>query len=129
MSDKSAVLENTTTELERIKSASSARDVDTAQVKASVTPDTPDVAPKVQNDPPVKKQAETKTVKKKTASTTPRWVLRAAQPGRAWVSKPGDREMKALQVGDNLPGIGRIQDITFDGRKWTVVGTNGRINQ
>jgi intracellular multiplication protein IcmG len=129
LSEKSATLENTTAELERIKSAASAKDVDTASAKVSVTPEASNPVPQVQNVPPAKKQAVPKAVKKKLANPSPRWILRAAQPGRAWVSKPGDREMKALQVGDNLPGIGRIRDITFDGRQWTVVGTNGRINQ
>lgn len=129
LSDKSTKLETTAAELERIKAESSVKNADPVTDQTSTTPDAPNLAPQIQKDPPVKKQAETKVVKKKATSASPRWVLRAAQPGRAWVSKPGEREMKALQVGDNLPGIGRIRDITYDGRKWTVVGTSGRINQ
>lgn len=64
----------------------------------------------------------------KTASTG-RWELRAAQPGRAWVSKPGERDMQAVSVGESLPGIGRISAITYMNGRWTVTGTQGTIQQ
>ena len=64
----------------------------------------------------------------KTASTG-RWELRAAQPGRAWVSKPGERDMQAVSVGESLPGIGRISAITYTNGRWTVTGTQGSIQQ
>lgn len=70
---------------------------------------------------PVKAQA--------SAAPTGRWELRAAQPGRAWVSKPGERDMQAVAVGENLAGVGRITGITYQNGRWTVSGTQGSIQQ
>ena len=64
------------------------------------------------------------------ASAAPgRWELRAAQPGRAWVSRAGSRDMQGVEVGQTLPGIGRITAITYQNGRWTVVGAQGRIEQ
>jgi len=57
------------------------------------------------------------------------WELRAAQPGRAWVSKQGERDMQSVEVGQTLPNIGQIRAITYQNGLWTVVGTNGTISQ
>lgn len=62
-----------------------------------------------------------------TAST--RWELRAAQPGRAWVSKPGARDMQSVVVGESLQGIGRVTGISFVNGRWVVQGTTGQILQ
>lgn len=65
----------------------------------------------------------------KAQTSSGRWELRAAQPGRAWVSKPGERDMQAVAVGENLAGIGRITGITYQNGRWTVSGTQGSIQQ
>ncbi len=57
------------------------------------------------------------------------WELRAAQPGKAWVSERGASSMTAVQVGDSLDNIGRITAISFNNNRWTVIGTKGRISQ
>ena len=58
------------------------------------------------------------------------WELRAAQPGKAWVSPKGQNsKMQPVVVGDSLNGIGLITSISFDGSRWVVQGTTGRINQ
>lgn len=64
-----------------------------------------------------------------TASSSQRWELRAAQPGRAWVSQPGERDMRGIEVGQSLPGIGTITAINYQNGRWTVYGTQGQINQ
>lgn len=80
---------------------------------------------------PVKKKAKKKTSAQtaSSASVSGRWELRAAQPGRAWVSRPGERDMQTVEVGQNLPGIGRITGITYQNNRWTVLGTQGQIQQ
>ncbi len=57
------------------------------------------------------------------------WELRAAQPGKAWVSKSGQSAMRALTVGETLEGVGRIVDISFVNNRWFVQGTKGKIKQ
>lgn len=96
--------------------------VEESQDEASV-----DEAPK----PVVKKAAKPKVAKKPaaTASANGRWELRAAQPGRAWVSKPGERDMQSVEIGQSLAGIGRVTAILYQNGRWTVQGTSGQINQ
>ncbi len=61
---------------------------------------------------------------------TSRWVLKSAKPGMAWVAMPGSSEIKAVAVGDSLPGIGRVTAVGKDSAgRWTVSGTRGSINQ
>lgn len=84
--------------------------------------------------PAVKKAAKPKPAKpaaKKPAVTASsgRWELRAAQPGRAWVSRPGERDMQSVEVGQSLTGIGRVTAILYQNGRWTVQGTSGQINQ
>jgi intracellular multiplication protein IcmG len=57
------------------------------------------------------------------------WELRAAQPGRAWVSKKGQKQMQPIVVGDKLPGLGRVQNILHQNNKWVVIGSQGKITQ
>ncbi|MGZ9108298.1 MAG: hypothetical protein ACXW4B_05705 [Micavibrio sp.] len=57
------------------------------------------------------------------------WVLKGAQPGRAMVSRPGENEMRTVEVGDSLPGIGKITGISYQSGRWVVQGTQGRITQ
>lgn len=77
---------------------------------------------------PVDSYASAPAPKAKSVNTG-RWELRAAQPGRAWVSKPGERDMQGVEVGQSLPGIGRITAITYQNGRWTVSGTQGQIQQ
>lgn len=81
---------------------------------------------------PVKKAAKPKAASKTAApsSASPgRWELRAAQPGRAWVSKAGERDMQSVEIGQSLPGIGRVTGIVYQNGRWTVQGTAGQLNQ
>lgn len=79
---------------------------------------------------PAPAPAPKKKVKKAAAtSVSTRWELRAAQPGRAWVSKPGERDMQGIEVGQTLAGIGKVTAISYQNGRWTVYGTQGQINQ
>lgn len=63
------------------------------------------------------------------AQAEAQWELRAAQPGRAWVSKPGARDMQGVVVGESLQGVGRITAISYINGRWVVQGTQGQILQ
>ncbi len=78
----------------------------------------------------VKTKARPKTrAKKKSVAKRVIWELRAAQPGKAWVSKKGQKDMRPIVIGDTLSGIGRITAISYSGNRWVVQGTSGRIRQ
>jgi hypothetical protein len=66
---------------------------------------------------------------KSEVAAGPSWVLKAAQPGRALVAKPGTDETYSVAVGDTLAGVGQVVDIFNDNGRWTVKGTQGRILQ
>lgn len=57
------------------------------------------------------------------------WVLRAAQPGVAWVSQGMEAPITRVSVGENIPGIGTVQSVSKQGALWVVIGSNGRITQ
>lgn len=64
-----------------------------------------------------------------TAQRAPALEIRAAQPGRAWVARPGDNDLQSVSVGDSLPGVGRVTSIAQVGGRWIVEGTKGRLSQ
>lgn len=125
LADKDKKIETTTSELEAVKQKLAS--AESAAANAAAVP-APVAQAKEDNAAPQKATAP-KARKKKSSVSSGKWVLRAAQPGRAWISKPGERDMKALQVGDTVAGLGRVTAITYDGQKWAVVGTQGRVNQ
>jgi hypothetical protein len=55
-------------------------------------------------------------------------MVRAAAPGEAWVAKDATtRELRPVHVGDELPGIGRVQAIHQMGDNWVIEGTRGTL--
>jgi len=93
--------------------------------------------------PAVQHAAQHKTAPKKSKKTavskakapaeipaaTPHWVLRAATPDEAWVSiNTTSPDLRHLQVGDILPGIGRVRAIRQTGGNWVIDGANGNIS-
>jgi hypothetical protein len=67
---------------------------------------------------------KTQAAKSKTAST--HWVLRAATDSAAWVAKSANSvELRQVEVGQTLAGIGRVKSIRQNGERWEVVGTKG----
>lgn len=84
----------------------------------------------------VKKESarpKTASVAAKSAAAPVREVstleIRAAQPGKAWVARPGDNDLQSVSVGDSLPGLGRVTSIAQVGGRWVVEGTRGRLTQ
>lgn len=63
------------------------------------------------------------------AESAPSLEVRSAQPGQAWVARPGDNDLQSVSVGDTLPGIGRVTSISPVGGRWVVEGTKGRLSQ
>ena len=110
--------------------------VGTTNVKAQTVAELPiaslSPAPIVEKIAPPKKVSKPKP-KKKTVKKVNRkinWELRAAQPGKAWISRKGQKtSMKPIVVGDRLEGLGRVTNIAYVNGKWVVTGTSGTIRQ
>ena len=80
--------------------------------------------------PKAVKQSQKKVVKKKAKAVSKAiWELRAAQPGKAWVSRRGSSDMQPVIVGDKLASIGRIHSIQYLNKQWIVSGQYGKITQ
>lgn len=80
---------------------------------------------------PVKKAAAPvkKPVVKKAAAPAPvrSWELRSAQPGIAWLGRPGSGEMARYAVGENVPGLGTVRSVSQDANGNWSVNTNGGV--
>lgn len=84
--------------------------------------------------------AEPETVAPARTSTTPAatatpsrssvsWELRFAQPGKAMLAEKGASDFRTVEVGDTLPGLGKITLIDQVGGRWIVRGTQGTVSQ
>ncbi|HCM83571.1 MAG TPA: hypothetical protein PKW15_02055 [Alphaproteobacteria bacterium] len=77
---------------------------------------------------PVKPKPK-KVVKAAPTQPVTSWELRSASDGMAWITKRGDNQLFRINVGDEVPGIGRVTAIREQGGQWVVVGTQGQIRQ
>lgn len=64
---------------------------------------------------------------KSAPEAVPKWELRSAQPGKAYIGIVGSSEVLVVKVGDTIQGVGRITSIAKSGSKWVVSGTKGEI--
>ncbi|NCC23293.1 MAG: hypothetical protein EOM26_12675 [Alphaproteobacteria bacterium] len=89
------------------------------------TPSSPSASapPATRSTPTVRRQASAMKPK------APKWELRAAQPGRAWIASSGSNEMRMIDIGDSVEGLGRISSIAYQNGRWIIVGTEGSITQ
>ncbi len=62
-------------------------------------------------------------------SYKPVWSIRAAQPGRAVIREKKTGEMKSVEVGDTVNGLGRIKSIAKHSNQWVIKGTSGTVTQ
>lgn len=101
----------------------------------SVEDDTPAVtaapAPKQIESPTeiVTRKARVSSSTVVKAEKITRWELRSAQEGSAMIGKPGESDLKTIQVGETVPGLGRITAIEKRGEGWVVQGTQARLTQ
>lgn len=96
----------------------------------SMTTSAPEAKP---HSKPVAKKAPTKPRKApaRTAakSVTASWELRSAQPGVAWLGKPGSGEMSRFAIGQSVPGLGTVQDVSQEAGRWIVKTSGGTLRQ
>lgn len=115
--------------IEELKSeiASLEKERDAAQAQKIVPKEKPEPKTTVET---VKETTEAAVpVKKKRPAKTVKWVLRSAQPGKATLSAEGSNDLKSVEIGNTLPGVGRIISIQIENGLWIVRGTNGAISQ
>ncbi|MGH1403879.1 MAG: hypothetical protein ACRBDL_06515 [Alphaproteobacteria bacterium] len=57
----------------------------------------------------------------------PVWSIRAIQPGRAVIREEKTGEMKSVEIGDTVTGLGRIKSIDKKSGQWVIKGTSGTV--
>lgn len=67
--------------------------------------------------------------KKAKAKKAIRWILRSAQPGKATIAQAGSNDMRTVEIGQTVSGLGRIKTIQVENGLWVVRGTRGRVSQ
>ena len=67
--------------------------------------------------------------KVKKALPKPKWVIRAAQSGKAVIFDKNSKEMVSIEVNDKVNGIGRVKAIKIIDGRWVIIGTTGKIEQ
>lgn len=100
------------------------------QAKATEPVFKPKVSAKAKASKPAqvqKKKAPVRKVAPKAVAI--RWVLKSAQPGRAVVANAATGDMRSVEVGSSLSGLGRITSISNATGLWVVQGTSGRVSQ
>ena len=56
------------------------------------------------------------------------WSLRSASPQNATLADQNG-DMRSVEVGSSVPGLGRIESISVQGGKWVVKGSKGSVSQ
>ncbi len=57
------------------------------------------------------------------------WVLRAATPDSAWVAtSASSADLRRVEIGDDLPGVGRVRAIHQTGDSWVIEGSKGTVH-
>jgi intracellular multiplication protein IcmG len=77
--------------------------------------------------PPPMKAAPAAPLTTHRSPETTAWVLRSAQRGKAVLSPRGSSDLRTVEVGDTLSGLGRITAIDLENGRWVVRGTQGTV--
>ncbi len=104
---------------------------------APVVPQTPDPEPEeilIQKTVEAPKAPKPEAAKPTSApiskpATQQNWVLRAASPGRASIAPKGSNDLKTVEVGNTVVGLGKITSIQVENGLWVVRGTKGTVSQ
>ena len=140
--DISQKLEAANTEIESLKAMvdelkNEMESLKTAAVETPVKAAQPSAAPEKEAAPekqpeapqPVEKQEKVEEPTAKEAPAAVQWVLRSASPGRATISPKDNNDLRQVEVGNTVPGLGKIQSISIENNRWVVRGTKSTVSQ
>ena len=111
-------------EIQALKAAA-----DNTASQAAKKPATPPVAPAK----PKSEKSAAKTTSSSLPTPAPKpkkqvWTLRSARPGAATISTENG-DMRQIETGDMVTGLGKIQSIAVENGLWVVRGTKGSVSQ
>ncbi len=111
-------------ELEALKASVSAKKADTSSSPAQKTQTS-----EAPSKPAVPKPEVKKTPPKAVKEKTEQWVMRSAQPGAATLYSKDSGDLRRVEMGDTIGGLGKIQSISIENGRWVVRGSKGSISQ
>ncbi len=76
----------------------------------------------------IQKEKITK-VKKVKKQAKPKWVIKAAQSSSAIIYDKISKDMRSIEIGDTVKGIGRVKSIKIIDGIWVITGSKGKIEQ
>ncbi len=109
------------------KSAAAERPVAVETPAVKLTP-APVPAP-VASPAPAAKPKVTPKPATAAAATATQWELRSATPGQAVLGKKGGGDVRSVNVGDTIDGLGRISSIAVENGRWVVRGSQGQVTR
>jgi|GEM_PF-6759217 len=59
----------------------------------------------------------------------PKWVLKSAKNGSAMIANQTTGDLKSVNVGSIIEGIGKVKSISEIGNAWVILGTQGKIKE
>ena len=112
-------------EVEGLKAAAAETKKD--ETPAETVPEKEEEQP-VTNQPIEKQDKKVETAAPK-AEPSVQWVLRSASPGQATISPKDNNDLRQIEVGDNVPGLGKVESIAIENNRWIVRGSKGTVSQ
>jgi len=76
-----------------------------------------------------KKPAKTQESASKPKKPALTWIMRGARPGVATISLRGSNDVKQVEVGDYVMGLGRIRSINNENGRWVIRGSDKTLSQ
>ena len=114
------------TESEDAPSTAPATSVKTESSKTPAAAETAKAETEVASAAPETPKAESSKPK---PVVVPKWQLRSAKPGFAVLYDSRTGDVKTVEVGDRVAGLGKIKSISQVNGKWVVQGSSGKVRQ
>ncbi len=122
-----------TTEPEQtIKEGIPAQQTEKVEFKQAVEAEMPPASAIMEENPPVvpqKTEMQENPTPKTEKIVKKEWVIRAAQAGKAVIYDKISTEMKSIEVGDTVTGLGLIKSIKMLDGQWVIQGTKNKLTQ
>ena len=77
----------------------------------------------------IAKSPVTKTQPRKAVRKSVTWVLKSAQPGKATIAEAGSGDLKTIEIGQKVVGLGQIRSIQIENGLWVVRGSKKTVSQ
>ena len=138
-SDVSSIKESVSAIIERLNRLEKnidtiSRDIERVSEAAAKATAVPVAPAQTSQEPRPQPPVEASASKPKPQAAAPRvssssWQIRAISVGEAVIVRTNGTETRTINIGDSVPGLGTIKDITYKDGGWLIEGSSGSIKQ